>query len=154
MIYGFWISVVYFSLIYMIDNDNVLLFQSESRSKKSSHHSEEGGGNPKCQGCHKQRAQFVCAGCGNQWYCSRECQVSASVYYVFLLLVRNFLYVLDLICFAGHFFFLFLFLYQFWENVFRFIAENFAAFNLHIFNGSIVGDSDPLWKLSIDTGIL
>ncbi|XP_042884262.1 uncharacterized protein LOC122260879 isoform X2 [Penaeus japonicus] len=51
--------------------------QSESRSKKSSHHSEEGSGNPKCQGCHKQRAQFVCAGCGNQWYCSRECQVAA-----------------------------------------------------------------------------
>ncbi|KAG7167328.1 hypothetical protein Hamer_G022796 [Homarus americanus] len=51
--------------------------QSESRSKKSSHQPEEGSGNPKCQGCHKQRAQFVCAGCGNQWYCSRECQISA-----------------------------------------------------------------------------
>lgn len=50
--------------------------QAESRSKKSSHQ-EEGSGNPKCQGCHKQRAQFVCAGCGNQWYCSRECQVAA-----------------------------------------------------------------------------
>lgn len=33
--------------------------------------------NPKCQGCHKSRAQFVCAGCGNQWYCSRTCQVAA-----------------------------------------------------------------------------
>ncbi|KAF2360781.1 Zinc finger MYND-type [Trinorchestia longiramus] len=33
--------------------------------------------NPKCQGCHKERAQFVCAGCGNQWYCSRDCQVAA-----------------------------------------------------------------------------
>lgn len=30
---------------------------------------------PQCQGCRKQEAQFVCAGCGNQWYCSRECQV-------------------------------------------------------------------------------
>ena len=30
---------------------------------------------PECQGCHKKAAQFVCAGCGNQWYCSRECQV-------------------------------------------------------------------------------
>ncbi|CAL4106840.1 unnamed protein product [Meganyctiphanes norvegica] len=38
---------------------------------------QEESGNPKCQGCHKHRAQFVCAGCGNQWYCSRECQVSA-----------------------------------------------------------------------------
>ncbi|XP_066983467.1 serine-rich adhesin for platelets-like isoform X2 [Macrobrachium rosenbergii] len=50
--------------------------QPESRSKKSTHQ-EEGSGNPKCQGCHKQRAQFVCAGCGNQWYCSRDCQVAA-----------------------------------------------------------------------------
>ncbi|XP_055692510.1 uncharacterized protein LOC129795336 isoform X2 [Lutzomyia longipalpis] len=32
---------------------------------------------PECQGCKKREAQFVCAGCGNQWYCSRECQVSA-----------------------------------------------------------------------------
>ncbi|KAL1396288.1 hypothetical protein pipiens_010628 [Culex pipiens pipiens] len=45
-----------------------------------------GGGNgpefhendvPECQGCKKREAQFVCAGCGNQWYCSRECQVNA-----------------------------------------------------------------------------
>ncbi|XP_063241467.1 uncharacterized protein LOC134541744 isoform X2 [Bacillus rossius redtenbacheri] len=32
---------------------------------------------PECQGCHRRAAQFVCAGCGNQWYCSRDCQVSA-----------------------------------------------------------------------------
>ncbi|XP_037032451.1 MATH and LRR domain-containing protein PFE0570w-like isoform X2 [Bradysia coprophila] len=32
---------------------------------------------PKCQGCKKHEAQFVCAGCENQWYCSRICQVSA-----------------------------------------------------------------------------
>lgn len=32
---------------------------------------------PECQGCHQRAAQFVCAGCGNQWYCSRDCQVSA-----------------------------------------------------------------------------
>uniref|UniRef100_A0A182PDA6 MYND-type domain-containing protein n=1 Tax=Anopheles epiroticus TaxID=199890 RepID=A0A182PDA6_9DIPT len=30
---------------------------------------------PQCQGCKKQEAKFVCAGCGNQWYCSRACQV-------------------------------------------------------------------------------
>lgn len=30
---------------------------------------------PECQGCKKREAQFVCAACGNQWYCSRECQV-------------------------------------------------------------------------------
>jgi hypothetical protein len=33
---------------------------------------------PECQGCHKKAAQFVCAGCGNQWYCSRECQVRGN----------------------------------------------------------------------------
>ncbi|XP_073981769.1 uncharacterized protein isoform X3 [Rhodnius prolixus] len=32
---------------------------------------------PQCQGCRQKPAQFVCAGCGNQWYCSRECQVTA-----------------------------------------------------------------------------
>lgn len=32
---------------------------------------------PLCQGCRKQDAQFVCAGCANQWYCSRDCQVAA-----------------------------------------------------------------------------
>nr|CAD7432384.1 unnamed protein product [Timema monikensis] len=32
---------------------------------------------PECQGCHQRAAQFVCAGCGNQWYCSRDCQVNA-----------------------------------------------------------------------------
>ncbi|EEB15202.1 hypothetical protein Phum_PHUM354830 [Pediculus humanus corporis] len=32
---------------------------------------------PECQGCHMKSAQFVCAGCGNQWYCSRNCQVTA-----------------------------------------------------------------------------
>lgn len=31
---------------------------------------------PQCQGCNQRPAQFVCAGCGNQWYCSRDCQVS------------------------------------------------------------------------------
>ncbi|XP_029161166.1 uncharacterized protein LOC114932896 isoform X2 [Nylanderia fulva] len=32
---------------------------------------------PKCQGCMIRPAQFVCAGCGNQWYCSRQCQLAA-----------------------------------------------------------------------------
>ncbi|XP_011330661.1 uncharacterized protein LOC105275479 isoform X2 [Ooceraea biroi] len=32
---------------------------------------------PKCQGCMIRSAQFVCAGCGNQWYCSRTCQLAA-----------------------------------------------------------------------------
>lgn len=31
---------------------------------------------PKCQGCGKREARFVCAGCSNQWYCSKDCQVS------------------------------------------------------------------------------
>lgn len=30
---------------------------------------------PVCQGCKKSEAQFVCADCQRQWYCSRECQV-------------------------------------------------------------------------------
>ncbi|GFG35452.1 hypothetical protein Cfor_09110, partial [Coptotermes formosanus] len=35
---------------------------------------------PECQGCHQRAAQFVCAGCGNQWYCSRDCQVGIGPY--------------------------------------------------------------------------
>ncbi|XP_053609709.1 titin-like isoform X2 [Plodia interpunctella] len=38
---------------------------------------EEGGEAPLCQGCRRRDAQFVCAGCANQWYCSRDCQVAA-----------------------------------------------------------------------------
>lgn len=41
---------------------------------------------PRCQGCHERAAQFVCAGCGNQWYCSRECQVCEDIHIYTLLL--------------------------------------------------------------------
>lgn len=30
-----------------------------------------------CQGCRKKPANFLCAGCNGQWYCSRECQIQA-----------------------------------------------------------------------------
>ncbi|OXA52632.1 Zinc finger MYND domain-containing protein 10 [Folsomia candida] len=46
--------------------------RDESVKKKS-----DAAAVPLCQGCHANKAQFVCAGCGNQWYCSRECQVAA-----------------------------------------------------------------------------
>jgi len=39
---------------------------------------EENGSNPatpQCQGCKKKKSEFVCAGCSNRWYCSRDCQV-------------------------------------------------------------------------------
>jgi len=41
---------------------------------------KEGGGKekpgtPMCQGCSSKKSEFVCAGCSNRWYCSRECQV-------------------------------------------------------------------------------
>lgn len=39
---------------------------------------------PECQGCRKREAQFVCAGCANQWYCSRECQVNQIILFTFL----------------------------------------------------------------------
>ncbi|XP_048521919.1 uncharacterized protein LOC109537018 isoform X5 [Dendroctonus ponderosae] len=41
---------------------------------KEDNRSEDGEEVPQCQGCNQQPAQFVCAGCGNQWYCSRDCQ--------------------------------------------------------------------------------
>ena len=27
-----------------------------------------------CQGCRRNKALFMCAGCSKQWYCSKECQ--------------------------------------------------------------------------------
>lgn len=39
-----------------------------------------------CQGCKKNKAFFMCAGCSRQWYCSKECQVS----YLIALLQQNF----------------------------------------------------------------
>ena len=33
---------------------------------------------PDCQGCSKKKSEFVCAGCSNRWYCSRECQVKRT----------------------------------------------------------------------------
>lgn len=30
---------------------------------------------PLCQECKCNESRFVCAGCGNQWYCSKKCQV-------------------------------------------------------------------------------
>ncbi|KAJ8910934.1 hypothetical protein NQ315_014354 [Exocentrus adspersus] len=47
---------------------------SESR-RTTDNNSETGDEVPPCQGCNQKPAQFVCAGCGNQWYCSRDCQV-------------------------------------------------------------------------------
>lgn len=49
---------------------------SNTKSKEDNR-SEDGEEVPQCQGCQQKAAQFVCAGCGNQWYCSRDCQVSA-----------------------------------------------------------------------------
>ena len=40
---------------------------------------------PACQGCSKKKSEFVCAGCSNRWYCSRECQVQrASVVFDYI----------------------------------------------------------------------
>lgn len=47
---------------------------SNTKSKEDNR-SEDGEEVPQCQGCQQKAAQFVCAGCGNQWYCSRDCQV-------------------------------------------------------------------------------
>ncbi|CAG9768219.1 unnamed protein product [Ceutorhynchus assimilis] len=48
-----------------------------SNLRKEDNKSEDGEDVPQCQGCNQRAAQFVCAGCGNQWYCSRDCQVTA-----------------------------------------------------------------------------
>lgn len=58
----------------VIDEGNEI---SGSDRNRTDNGSEAGDEVPQCQGCHQKSAQFVCAGCGNQWYCSRDCQVAA-----------------------------------------------------------------------------
>ncbi|XP_031617830.1 putative uncharacterized protein DDB_G0282133 isoform X3 [Contarinia nasturtii] len=52
---------------------NSELISGASAKNDDSHENEL----PECQGCKKREAQFVCADCQRQWYCSRECQVMA-----------------------------------------------------------------------------
>lgn len=35
----------------------------------------------RCQYCERFKATYMCASCQNQWYCSRECQVSEDCLY-------------------------------------------------------------------------
>lgn len=44
---------------------------------------------PECQGCKKREAQFVCADCKRQWYCSRECQVNDTFLINFTIQTTN-----------------------------------------------------------------
>ncbi|XP_063972706.1 uncharacterized protein LOC135160269 isoform X1 [Diachasmimorpha longicaudata] len=60
-----------------VEEDNSLIEERDSRRTSSRENREDRDTPPRCQGCQERAAQFVCAGCGNQWYCSRECQVSA-----------------------------------------------------------------------------
>ncbi|KAF5279953.1 hypothetical protein FQA39_LY18174 [Lamprigera yunnana] len=59
--------------------DRLVIDESEALDarKCADNNSDAGDEVPQCQGCNQKPAQFVCAGCGNQWYCSRECQVVA-----------------------------------------------------------------------------
>lgn len=57
----------------MIDESNEVIDARKSTNTDSN--SDTGDEIPQCQGCNQKSAQFVCAGCGNQWYCSRDCQV-------------------------------------------------------------------------------
>jgi len=49
---------------------------------------------PQCQGCMQKPAQFVCAGCGNQWYCSKDCQVCVIKHFILLIFKSNSIVVL------------------------------------------------------------
>lgn len=61
------------------DSDDRLVIDESKRDgrRETDNSSEAGDEVPECQGCNQKTAQFVCAGCGNQWYCSRDCQVAA-----------------------------------------------------------------------------
>ncbi|XP_049818885.1 uncharacterized protein LOC109606944 isoform X2 [Aethina tumida] len=62
------------------DNADRLVIDESSEAmdgRRGDNSSDAGDEVPQCQGCNLKPAQFVCAGCGNQWYCSRDCQVAA-----------------------------------------------------------------------------
>lgn len=56
-----------------VEEETAMMDERESRI--SGKVVEDRDVSPRCQGCHERTAQYVCAGCGNQWYCSPECQV-------------------------------------------------------------------------------
>lgn len=56
--------------------DRLVIDETADREREGNGSGDANGEDvPECQGCHQRAALFVCAGCGNQWYCSRECQV-------------------------------------------------------------------------------
>lgn len=57
--------------------DRLVIDEGGELIDRADNNSDNGDEVPQCQGCNQKAAQFVCAGCGNQWYCSRDCQVSA-----------------------------------------------------------------------------
>ncbi|KAF3426012.1 hypothetical protein E2986_00305 [Frieseomelitta varia] len=61
-----------------VEEESAVIEDRETRISSSGRDAREDRESPpRCQGCHDRLAQFVCAGCGHQWYCSRECQVAA-----------------------------------------------------------------------------
>ncbi|KAL3283946.1 hypothetical protein HHI36_018114 [Cryptolaemus montrouzieri] len=58
--------------------DRLVIDEGNEEARRGVDNNSDGGDEvPQCQGCNQKTAQFVCAGCGNQWYCSRDCQVAA-----------------------------------------------------------------------------
>ncbi|XP_058065506.1 microtubule-associated protein futsch-like [Anopheles bellator] len=56
------------------EGDDMMMGRGDSRRRGAEINENEV---PQCQGCKRMEAKFVCAGCSNQWYCSRACQVKA-----------------------------------------------------------------------------
>ncbi|KAK9877131.1 hypothetical protein WA026_016875 [Henosepilachna vigintioctopunctata] len=58
--------------------DRLVIDESNEDGRRTLDNTSDGEDEvPPCQGCNQKIAQFVCAGCGRQWYCSRDCQVAA-----------------------------------------------------------------------------
>lgn len=62
-----------------VEEESAVIDDREGRYSAVVRDSREERDNPRCQGCQERAAQFVCAGCGNQWYCSRDCQVNMNI---------------------------------------------------------------------------
>ncbi|XP_033212791.1 WD repeat-containing protein 87-like isoform X2 [Belonocnema kinseyi] len=65
------------NMMHVDDVEEETAMMDERESRVSGKVVEDRDVSPRCQGCHERTAQYVCAGCGNQWYCSPECQAAA-----------------------------------------------------------------------------
>lgn len=83
-------TIIYFNLIFLLkckddeENSEPPLIIDESDDFDLSDRRNTSASDLLCQGCRRNKALFMCAGCSRQWYCSKECQVSVKIIFHFI----------------------------------------------------------------------